>query len=199
MAFSDNLFWRRLHSFTGAAPLGAYLLFHIYENSYSLLGPAGYNEHIRPLRQIPYLLQIEIIFIFTPLLYHSVYGVYIWATGKAIALQYGYARNWLYTAQRITGLLTFIFVYFHLYDQRLRPEASFENVAGSIAHPFVLWLYIIGVSAAAWHLFNGFWNVLIKWGVTVGKNAQRVALIIFSILGIGFVAEGLRALAGFIR
>ncbi|HEY3346050.1 MAG TPA: succinate dehydrogenase, partial [Nitrospirota bacterium] len=131
MALTDNLFWRRLHSFTGALPLGAYLVFHLYMNSYSVFGPDVYNGQVAPLRRLPYLLFIEIFFIFIPLAYHSLYGIYIWYTGRWNALQYGYARNWLFTLQRVTGLVTLVFVVFHVYDQRFRPEALFENVWGS--------------------------------------------------------------------
>ena len=198
MRLSDNLFWRRLHSFTGAVPLGAFLLFHLYTNSYSLAGPIIYDSKVQPLRNLPYLLEIEITVIFLPLLYHSFYGLYIWYTGQSNVFRYAFARNWLYTLQRITGGIAFVFVYYHIFDQRLRPEVMFANVTGSLANPAVLVLYIVGVAATAWHLFNGVWNVWIKWGATIGKRAQAVSLTVFSILGLGLIFMGLRALVAFI-
>ena len=199
MRISDNLFWRRLHSFTGIAPLGAFLLFHLYTNSYSLGGPAVYDTHISPLRQIPYLLPIEVAFIYAPLLYHSLYGLYICWTGEASVFQYGYYRNWVFFKQRITGLIAFAFVYFHIFDQRLRPAPSFANVESSMHHPLILMFYVIGIAAVAWHFGSGVWNALIKWGVTIGKNAQRVSLYVFSAMGVGLIFMGLRALVGFVR
>ncbi|HEX9860872.1 MAG TPA: succinate dehydrogenase, partial [Nitrospirota bacterium] len=70
MRLSDNLFFRRLHSLTGAVPLGAFLVFHLYANSFSLSGPAAYDEHVRFLRSLPYLHVLEWGLIFLPLLYH---------------------------------------------------------------------------------------------------------------------------------
>ncbi len=198
MAISDNLFWRRLHSFTGILPLGGFLLFHLYENSYSYGGPAFYNEHVRPLRQIPYLLLIEAIVIYIPLAYHAFYGVYIWSTNKNNILQYRYCRNWLYTLQRWTGIITLLFVVFHVIDQRLRPSPSFENVAGSLHNPMFLLFYIIGVSAAAFHLGNGFWNALIKWGFTSGQRSQKITAIAFTAFWVVLGAVGIRALVNFL-
>jgi succinate dehydrogenase / fumarate reductase cytochrome b subunit len=197
MSLSDNLFWRRLHSFTGAAPLGVYLLFHLYQNSYSIKGAAVYDAQVRPLKNIPYLNAIEIAVIFAPLTYHALYGLYIWYTGKSNAFQYCFYRNWLYTKQRITGIIALAFICYHVYDQRFRPEATFANVSGSLSHPLVLALYVIGVAAVAWHFGNGVWNVFIKWGVTVGRKSQKVSLYVFSALGVGLIIVGLRALAGF--
>jgi succinate dehydrogenase / fumarate reductase cytochrome b subunit len=199
MRISDNLFWRRLHSFTGIAPLGGYLLFHLYTNSYSLNGAASYDEHIRPLRQLPYILAIEVAVIFIPLLYHSVYGLYVWFTSRSNVSQYNYARNWLYTMQRVTGLIAFAFIAYHIYDQRFGAEPSFAHVADSVSNPWVLALYIVGIMATAWHLFNGAWNALIKWGVTIGPKAQKASLYVFSAMGVGLVYMGLRALSGFIQ
>ena len=199
MRISDNLFWRRLHSFTGIAPLGGFLLFHLYTNSYSLNGAAAYDMQVRPLRQLPYILAIETAVIFAPLLYHAGYGLYIWLTSKSNALQFNYYRNWLYTMQRVTGLIAFAFIAYHIYDQRLKPAPSFANVANSIADPWVLALYIVGITAVSWHMFNGVWNALIKWGVTIGERAQRASLYVFSAMGVGLVYMGLRALSGFVQ
>jgi len=197
MPVSDNLFWRRLHSFTGALPLGVFLVFHLYENTYSLAGYEVYDGHVRALRQLPYLHIIEATLIFAPLLYHSMYGLYVWYTGKNNYLRYPYARNGVYTLQRVTGLITFVFVYYHIYDQRLLPYPSFYTVSASLMDAPTLVIYFVGVSAAAVHLFIGLWNVSIKWGIAIGARAQRVILAACVLAGLGLVAVGLRALTGF--
>jgi succinate dehydrogenase / fumarate reductase cytochrome b subunit len=199
MPMTDNLFWRRLHSFMGVLPLGVFLLFHLYENSYSLTGPIAYDGHVRDLRSLPYLHFLEITFIYIPLLYHSLYGLYIWYTGKNNFPQYGYARNGLYTLQRLTGLIAFIFVYYHIYDQRLQAAPGFVTVEESIGHPVVFIIYFIGIAAVAFHLWSGVWNSLVKWGVIIGKGAQRAILALCMVLGLGLIFVGLRALTGFMR
>lgn len=199
MRLTDNLFLRRLHSLTGALPLGAFLVFHLYANSYGLAGIDTYNEHVRALRSLPYLHAMEWAFIFLPLIYHAGYGLYIWYTGENNFPQYGYARNGLYSLQRITGLVALVFVAYHVYDQRLIPDPSYQTVNRSISNPAVFVLYFVGTAAVAWHFFNGLWNVAVKWGVCVGKTSQRVVLYAFSALGLGLVYAGVRALTGFMR
>jgi len=199
MPISDNLFWRRLHSFTGAFPLGIFLLFHLYENSYSLAGADVYNEHVQGLRSMPYLLFIEVVAIYIPLLYHSLYGVYIWYTGENNFPRYMYARNGLYLLQRVTGLIALVFVFYHIYDQRFLPLPSFFTVQDSIGSPAVLAIYFIGIASVAYHFFNGVWNFTVKWGIAVGERAQKTILAVCTALGLGLVFVGLRALAGFMR
>lgn len=199
MRLTDNLFLRRLHSFTGALPLGAFLVFHLYANSYGLSGAGRYNEHVDALRSLPYLHVMEWAFIFLPLVYHAGYGLCVWYTGENNFPQYGYARNALYFLQRITGLIALVFVIYHIYDQRLLPHPSYQSVNSSISNPAVFVLYFVGTAAAAWHFFNGLWNVTVKWGVCAGGKSQRVVLYAFSALGLMLVYAGIRALTGFIR
>ena len=199
MDLSDNLFWRRLHSFMGALPLGFFLVFHLYENSYGLSGQEVYDGHVQGLRSLPYLHVLEAAFIYIPLLYHSLYGLYIWYTGKNNFPHYSYARNGLYTLQRVTGLTAFVFVWYHIYDQRLLPYPSYYTVFASLTNTAVLVLYFVGVAAVALHLFLGLWNVSVKWGVAIGEKAQRTLLAGFALAGMGLAFMGLRALTGFMR
>jgi len=197
MPMTDNLFWRRLHSFMGVMPLGAFLVFHLYENSHSLSGPVVYDRMVMDLRAMPYLNLLEIVFIYIPLLYHSLYGLYVWYTGKNNFPQYGYARNGLYTVQRYTGIVAFVFIWYHVYDQRLLAAPGFGTVRLSIGHPAVFIIYFVGIASVAFHFFNGVWNALIKWGITVGKKSQRLSLGACAVMGLGLIFVGLRALAGF--
>ena len=43
---------------------------------------------------------LEWVFIFLPILYHGLYGVYIWLRGKSNVVYYPWAGNWMYVAQR---------------------------------------------------------------------------------------------------
>jgi len=196
MNLPDNLLLRRLHSLTGFLFLGVFLVFHIYTNSYGLNGPVEYNEQIKHLRAMPYLHIIEWA-IFLPLIYHSMYGLYIWYTSENNFPQYNYARNLVYTAQRFTGIVVLIFVAYHIFDQRLLPHPSYHTVKQSLGNPVLFFLYFIGVGAAAYHLMMGLWSVGVKWGVTTGDRAQRVMIVIIGLLAAGFVLLSLRTLAGF--
>jgi len=196
MKLPDNFLLRRLHSLTGALFLGVFLIFHIYTNSYALNGPVAYNEQIIHLRAMPYLHIIEWA-IFLPLLFHSLYGLYIWYGSANNYPQYNYARNLVYFMQRVTGLVAFVFVYFHIYDQRLLPNPSFHSVNQSIGSPFIFVLYFVGVAAAAYHMMMGMWSFSVKWGIATGERSQRALIILAGIMAAGFVLMGLRTLAGF--
>ncbi len=41
--------WRKLHSLSGIVPVGAFLLFHLFENLKITGSPESYNEAIRDL------------------------------------------------------------------------------------------------------------------------------------------------------
>ena len=68
---------RRLHSLSGIIPIGAFLIEHIVSNFEALKGPAAYAAQVKFLNALPLVRVLEWTFIFLPLLYHAVYGVYI--------------------------------------------------------------------------------------------------------------------------
>jgi succinate dehydrogenase / fumarate reductase cytochrome b subunit len=49
-----------------------------------------------------------------PLIYHAVYGLVITVEARPNNLHYPYARNWFYTIQRVTGIILFFFILFHV-------------------------------------------------------------------------------------
>src|SRR5436305_7200472 len=102
--FSNTFLLRKLHQLTGIVPLGVFFFVHMYTNSTALNGAKIFNEHVGTIHDMPYLLFIEVLGIFVPLIFHSVYGILISAEAKPNVLQYGYGRNWLYMFQRITGI-----------------------------------------------------------------------------------------------
>ena len=109
---SRTFLLRKLHQITGIVPLGVFFLFHMFTNSKAMSGAATFNEDVRSIGNIPYLLFIEIFGIFLPLLFHSVYGIIISAEARPNAVNYGYGRNWFYIFQRVTGVFLFFFLLF---------------------------------------------------------------------------------------
>ena len=105
---------RRLHSLSGVIPVGFFLLEHLFTNSMAFYGPEKFNEHVKWLHDLPYLAILEFGFIFMPLAFHGIYGIYIARTGRSNAAAYGYMDNWRYTLQRVTGYIAFVFIIAHL-------------------------------------------------------------------------------------
>src|ERR671916_577639 len=88
---------RKLHQLSGIVPIGAFLLEHLYTNSkaaHPTAGPQQFNKAVEDLQAIPYILLLEIGFIFIPLLYHAIYGMVITLEARPNNLNYPYPRNW---------------------------------------------------------------------------------------------------------
>jgi succinate dehydrogenase / fumarate reductase cytochrome b subunit len=210
--FSNTFLLRKLHQLTGIVPLGAFFLVHMWTNSTALNGAASFNEHVQTIHDMPYLLFIEIFGIFLPLIFHSVYGILISAEAKPNALNYGYARNWFYIFQRVTGVYLFFFLLFHILNFRfgLIPGLNLTPVAGNADQAFaivsaefkitwVMIVYILGVLATAWHLAYGFFLFAVDWGIVIGEKAQRVVL--YGCLGLALFlgAVGINAAFAFVN
>src|SRR5712664_2478246 len=120
---------RKLHQLSGIVPLGLFLLEHFYTNSKALAGPVDFNKAVVELQGIPYLLMLEIFGIWIPLIYHAVYGLVITVEARPNNLLYPYARNWFYTIQRVTGVVLFFFITFHVLNFRFGLVPGLNNQA----------------------------------------------------------------------
>ena len=192
-------FWlRRLHSLTGVFPIGAFLLEHMFSNSFILHGAEAYNNQIGFLMSLPYVLFIETLFIYLPILYHAFYGFYVMFTGKNNLAWYPNRGNILYSLQRWTGMLTFIYIGYHVYHTKIvnilyGTEVSYARMAEIMHDPRMVVFYILGMAAAMFHFANGVWGFLISWGVTVGPKARKVSGILCTGLGLTLFAMGVNA------
>ena len=204
MTPEERHFWlRRLHSLSGIVPVGGFLAFHLYENYSATLGPAAYNTMTRNLQETRFALALEIAVIIFPLLFHGVYGLFVTGTARPNVISNRYVRNWMYFLQRVTGVILFAFVIFHLWttrfvDIRHHNEVDlFRLVEESVANPWIYAFYLLGIVSATFHLANGIWSFSIVWGLTVGPRAQRrmmwVSAAVFVILS--FV--GIRSIQAF--
>lgn len=183
-----SFLWRRLHSLTGIVPVGLFLLEHLISNAEAITGAHAYNAQVKFLTGLPFRLGLEFVGIFIPLLFHALYGIYIWWRGENNVIDYSLAGNWFYTLQRYTGILVFFYVAFHLYTMRFTGihltehyDAAFWKVQVELAHPLLAAVYAVGMVAACWHFGYGLFLFAAKWGIVTGPKAQKRA----QVLGIG--------------
>jgi succinate dehydrogenase / fumarate reductase, cytochrome b subunit len=210
--FSRTFLLRKLHQITGIVPLGMFYFVHLYTNSAALNGAKTYNEHVSGIHAMPYLLFIEIGGIFLPLLFHSVYGILISGEAKPNVGAYGYARNWFYILQRVTGIYLFLFLFFHILNFRFglipglnmtpvagNADKAFAIVAGEFQIPWVMAVYILGLLATAWHLSYGLFLFAVDWGIVIGEKAQKMAM--YASLGLALLlgVTGVNAAVAFVR
>jgi succinate dehydrogenase / fumarate reductase cytochrome b subunit len=188
-----SFFWRRLHSLSGIFPVGAFLVEHYISNAYATNGVHAYNEQVRFLTSLPFVLAVETAFIYIPLLYHALYGLYIWYRGEANVGDYPWAGNWGYTVQRWTGVIAFVYIGYHTWTMRFtgahligNSEAAFAKVYLALQNPWVDAFYFIGIVCAAWHFGYGIYLFCAKWGIIVGEKARKrmfvVSVLVFVVM-----------------
>jgi succinate dehydrogenase / fumarate reductase, cytochrome b subunit len=201
----SSFVWRKLHSLLGVIPIGAFLLEHLLSNFEALKGPAAYGEQVKFLNGLPLVRALEWVFIFLPLLYHGIYGVYIWIRGKSNVVYYPWAGNWMYIAQRYTGLIAFAYIAYHVAVQRFmgvslpeNPGAAFHKVQVELMNPWILAVYVIAMIAVCWHFAYGVWLFAAKWGITPGEKARRRFAWICLAGGLALCGMGLASIWAFV-
>lgn len=200
MATDRHFFNRKLHSLLGVIPVGFFLVQHLFINHFILYGPESFNKAAAFMGNLPLKIFLEIFFIYLPLLYHAIYGLYIAFQAKHNIGTFSYFRNIMFTLQRITGIILIIFIAWHVWETRVAAafgaEVNAQMMTNILSQPLMLAFYIIGVVAASFHLANGMWSFCVSWGITVGPRAQRIStyvwMVLFVILSIGFVATALK-------
>lgn len=190
---------RKLHSLTGIIPVGAFLAEHFWSNSAVLVNADKYNEVSRELQTIPFRPFVEWGAIFLPLLFHAGYGIYIWMRGKSNVSSYPWVGNWMYTTQRWTGLIAFVYIGWHLYTQRwlTHGRSTYADVDEFLRDPFAMAFMVIGIVACSFHLGIGIWNFLCKWGLAATVKAQNAAGRLGILVALSFSVVGVLILLSF--
>ena len=200
-----SFIWRKLHSLLGIVPIGAFFLEHLLSNFEALKGPAAYGAQVKFLNSLPLVRVLEWVFIFLPILYHGIYGIYIWLRGKSNIVYYPWAGNWMYMAQRWTGVIAILYIFQHVMRQRFlgislpeNPGAAFHKVQIELANPFMLAVYIVAMAAICWHFAYGIWLFAAKWGITPGPVARKRFGYVCVALGVVLLFMGLASIWAFI-
>jgi succinate dehydrogenase/fumarate reductase cytochrome b subunit (b558 family) len=180
---------RRLHSLTGVM-FGGYICVHLLINATLIQGPHGHGGgkdvfqlQVDKIHSLPFLLAIELSFIFAPIVVHTLYGIYIMVNGKPNVGNYSYVKNWFYVMQRVTAVILIGFIVFHVggmfgwFGDNALKFVPADAYRSTVAHIQIHWIvalivYPLGVLAGTFHLANGFWAAGIAWGLTVSKQAQ---------------------------
>lgn len=191
-----SFFLRRLHSLTGIIPVGAFLFEHILiSNSTAISGPEAYARQVGFLANLPLVFFLELFGIWIPILFHGLYGFYIWFRGDGNTVAYPWTGNWMYTLQRWTGGIAFAYIVWHTWTMRFsgidlheQPMESFAKVHHEVISPLLLAFYVVGLIAASWHFAYGIWLFSAKWGIVTGQRSQqrllRLCLAFFLLMSV---------------
>ncbi len=202
MAGNREFNYRRLHSLLGVIPVGLFLIQHLVVNHFATGGEESFNKAAHFMESLPFRYLLETFVIFLPLLFHAVYGLYIAFTAKNNTSNYGYFRNWMFLLQRISGVITLIFITWHVWETRVAAafgtEVNFQMMENILASPFMLVFYIVGVISTIFHFANGLWSFLVSWGITVTPRSQLIATYVTIGIFVALSVVGLRSIFAFV-
>lgn len=191
-----RFFLRKLHSLSGVVPLGVFLVVHLWTSSAALRGQESFERSMREARDVPYRTVIEIAFVLLPLLFHGLYGIKLSFEPRQNTSRYPYSRNWMYAAQRLTGILALAFILWHMshywiprmsgqmVEERYYPELCKQLSEAPNNLPLVALGYIFGIAATVFHFANGLWGFCVSWGITASRRSQRISATVFGLAGL---------------
>ncbi|WP_066194549.1 MULTISPECIES: succinate dehydrogenase cytochrome b558 subunit [Gracilibacillus] len=200
---NKEFFYRRLHSLLGVVPIGIFLLQHLTVNHFAAYSPESFNKAAHFMESLPFRYALEIFVIFLPILFHAVLGVYIVLTAKNNVRRHGFFRNWMFLLQRISGIITLVFIAWHVWETRIQiglgtKELGFNMMEDILSNPFMFAFYLLGVVSTTFHFANGLWSFLVTWGITVTPRSQRIATYATLIVFLAVTYIGVRALFAFV-
>lgn len=188
---------RKLHSFTGLFPLGAYLLFHAYEHAAIRAGRDALVARLSRTTSAP----LEVVCVLLPLLVHAALGVRL---ARVAPDRSPYASPAFARLQLWSGLAAALFLLWHvatIWGARVvesRPAAAYEAMLDHVGTLPAAALYVLGVSAVCIHFGQGLSSLLLRHGLR--RWNPRVARGLGAALGAGlwlsFVNELLAYVTG---
>ncbi|MEK6706713.1 MAG: succinate dehydrogenase [Bdellovibrionota bacterium] len=197
-------FWaRKLHSLSGIVPIGVFLLEHIWTNSHAVYGAESFNEAVKNLQSLPYVILLEIGIIVVPLLYHGLYGLLITSQARPNNMQYNRLRNWMYLFQRVTGVILLCYIVFHVIETRVAMAVqgrviTFEYMEEALRSPWLFWFYFAGMVSAVYHFANGIWSFLVGWGITTTEKSMRRSGYVCAAIGLVLALFAVNSLFAFV-
>jgi succinate dehydrogenase / fumarate reductase cytochrome b subunit len=202
MAGNREFVYRRLHSLLGVIPIGIFVMQHLVVNHYATNGVESFNKAANFMGNLPFRYVLETVIIYLPILFHAIYGLYIAFTAKNNASQYGYFRNWMFMLQRVSGVITLIFITWHVWETRIAAafgnEVNFQMMEDILSSPFMFAFYVIGIISAIFHFANGLWSFLVSWGITVSPRSQVISTYVTIIIFLALSYVGVTTLLAFV-
>src|SRR5699024_1542191 len=183
---------RRLHSLLGVIPIGIFVIQHLIINHFAVYGEESFNKAAGFMGDLPFVLVLETFVIYLPILFHAILGVYIaFAVHRYNNKNYGFVGNWMLLLQRITGVIAFIFIVWHVVQTRVQvaffgAEVNYQMMENILTEPFYFWFYIVSILAIVFHLANGLWGFFVTWGIAQSPKSQQVisyaSIVVFLIV-----------------
>ncbi len=200
---------RKLHSLSGVVPIGVFLVLHLASQSSALGGRVAYDAAFARSDGLPFQPFLELVVVVLPLLFHASYGLVLAARSRPTVSAVPASANWMYTAQRLTGVVSLVWIVWHAMQTwvpRLGGHVATRQVYPTLVNdlsttieglPVTALLYVVGVGAASFHLANGLWGAGVSWGLLHSRRAQSIAAALAVVLGLSLFVLGTSTVAVF--
>jgi succinate dehydrogenase / fumarate reductase, cytochrome b subunit len=202
MAGNREFIYRRLHSLLGVIPIGIFVIQHLVVNHYATVGVESFNKAANFMGNLPFRYVLETVIIYLPILFHAIYGLYIAFTAKNNSSQYGFFRNRMFMLQRVSGVITLIFITWHVWETRVAAafgnEVNFQMMQDILSSPFMFAFYVVGIISAIFHFANGLWSFLVSWGITVSPRSQVITTYVTIVIFLALSYVGVTTLLAFV-
>ncbi len=180
--------WSRLGTVLALAPLGVWVVLHLWNNLAAFQGAEAWQASVTTHRH-PVAAAITWVVVLLPLALHTVWGLARSLKARPNNARYGYFGNLRFLLQRVSALGVLGFVGAHLWLAFLRPRLveghaeRFVDIAHEMrTHPPTLVVYLLGTLGVAFHLANGIATSAMAFGIGTTqlsqKRMERLALVL---------------------
>src|SRR5699024_7563017 len=125
-------------------------ILQIVVNPFAVDGEHSFNSATGLIEDPPLQSVFSISSVYLPLLYHAVLGIYIVLATRNNVRRYGFFRNWMFFLQRISGIITLIFIAWHIWQTKIQiaffnVELNYQLMEDILTQPFFFWFYAISI------------------------------------------------------
>jgi len=184
--------WRRMGTILALAPLGVWVVLHVWNNLASFRGAEAWEQSVTHTSH-PISALITWVVVLAPLAIHTVWGLARIRQMQLNIGSYGYFGNLRYLLQRLSALGVLAFVGAHLWLAFLHPRfveghpERFADIAREMRHHGpTLVVYLLGTLGVSYHLANGIATSAMAFGIGTTQKSQKrmehLALALFVVL-----------------
>jgi len=182
----------RLGSLLAVAPLGLWVLVHLWHNLGALWGGTAWQEAVTGYPNAGAMM-LSAFVVLAPLVLHALWGLRRILIARPNNGRYGFFGNFKYLLQRLSAVGVLLFLAAHIWLAFLEPRVLeghaelFADFAHEMRHNIpTLPVYLLGTLGVAYHLANGVYTFAMSWGLAVSRASlkafERFSIVLFLVL-----------------
>lgn len=190
---------RRLHTLSGLVPLGAYLIWHLWEHWPVLQGRDALLQRLDRTAGSHGMVVVELLFILLPLGVHGWLGLRL---RREVSGGEAYASAGMRRLQSASGLGLGVFLLGHLavvWLPRWRSDASpavaYQALLDALGHFGAVVFYAMGLSAVCLHFGQG---LSVAWLHLVPRSPAKVVRGVSALIALGWWVMSVNVLAAYV-